>query len=89
MPDVNQIAPLRRLGVMLFAVGDDEIGTWHAVKGRIQIFRQLAQECDGEVLQISGDGLFLLFSSATAAVSCAMKVQKRMQALEVGVPEER
>lgn len=97
MSGVDQIAPHRRLGAALFAdvvdytrlMGLDEIGTWLAVKERIQIFKQLAQDCDGEVLQIRGDGLFLLFSSATSAVSCAMKVQNRMQALNEGVPEER
>ncbi|MBQ0821685.1 adenylate/guanylate cyclase domain-containing protein [Microvirga terrae] len=97
MSDVDQVAPHRRLGVMLFAdivdytrlMGDDEIGTWHAVKERLQIFKQLAHECDGEVQQVSGDGLFLLFGSAMAAVGCAMKIQKQMRMLNEGIPEER
>src|SRR4051812_41138252 len=97
MPGFDQTPPHRRLSAALFAdvvdytrlMGLDEIGTWLAVKERIQICKQLAQECEGEVLQTSGDGIFLLFGSATAAVRCAMEIQKQVQVLNEGVPEER
>lgn len=89
--------PHRRLEAVLFAdvadytrlMGEDEVGTWRAVKNRIEIFQQLAGEYQGEVLQVRGDGLFLMFHSAVDAVSYAMEVQKRMQTLNEGLPEDR
>jgi adenylate cyclase len=75
----DQTAPKRRLGAILFAdiadyarlMGQDEIGTWQAVKERIETFNERAESYGGRVLQIRGDGLFLLFDSAVDAVSFA------------------
>ena len=94
----NQNANLkRRLGAILFAdianytrlMGEDEVGTWLAVKPRILEFNELARKHHGEVLQVRGDGLFLIFDSAFNAVGFAMEVQKRMKTLNEGLPEDR
>jgi adenylate cyclase len=93
----SQTAPKRRLGAILFAdivdyarlMGQDEIGTWQAVKERIETFNEHAEVYGGRVLQIRGDGLFLLFDSAVDAVSFAVDAQKRMKALNEDLPEDR
>src|ERR671910_3263402 len=97
MSTLDHTKPNRRLGAILFAdvvdytrlMGEDEVGTWRAVKTRIQAFNQLAGEHQGEILQVRGDGLFLLFHSAINAVSYAMEMQKRMRELNEGLPEDR
>jgi adenylate cyclase len=93
----DQTAPKRRLGAVLFAdiadyarlMGLDEIGTWQAVKERIETFNERATAYGGRVLQVRGDGLFLLFDSAVDAVSFAVDAQKRMKVLNEGVPQDR
>ena len=97
MVKTRQASVKRRLGAILFAdiadytrlMGDDEIGTWQSVKARIREFNGISKQHHGEVLQVRGDGLFLLFDSAFNAVSFAMAVQKRMQSLNVGIPDAR
>jgi adenylate cyclase len=97
MSGADQAAPKRRLGATLFAdiadysrlMGEDEIGTWQAVRERIKTFNEHAESYGGTVLQIRGDGLFLLFDSAVDAVSFAIEAQKRLKALNQSVPEHR
>ncbi len=88
--------PKRRLGAILFAdianyarlMGEDEMGTWAAVRARITEFNALCTEHDGQVLEIRGDGLFLLFDSAYNAVSFAMTMQQRMKDMNRDLPEK-
>lgn len=97
MPEGRNVHPRRRLGAVLFAdiadysrlMGEDEIGTWQSVRQRIATFNEGAGPFGGKVLQIRGDGLFLLFDSAVDAVSFAVDAQKRMKALNEGLPRDR
>lgn len=93
----EQINPKRRLGAILFAdianysrlMGQDEIGTWQAVRERIEAFNERAGSYGGRVLQVRGDGLFVLFDSAVDAVSFAIDAQKRMKALNQDLAPDR
>jgi adenylate cyclase len=97
MSNGEQVNPKRRLGAILFAdiadysrlMGEDEIGTWQAVRERIETFNERAESYGGKVLQIRGDGLFLLFDSAVDAVSFAVDAQKRMKALNQDLAQDR
>jgi adenylate cyclase len=97
MANRNNVNPKRRLGAILFAdiadysrlMGEDEIGTWQAVRERIETFNEHAGSYGGKVLQIRGDGLFLLFDSAVDAVSFAIDAQKRMKALNQDLAPDR
>ena len=97
MSNGDQINPRRRLGAILFAdiadysrlMEQDEIGTWQAVRERIEAFNERAESYGGKVLQIRGDGLFLLFDSAVDAVSFAVDAQKRMKALNQDLAPDR
>ena len=87
----------RRLGAVLFAdvanysrlMGEDEIGTVLAVKARLQVFYEISAVHHGDVLQVRGDGAFLLFDSAVDAVSFALEIQKAMARENAGVEPER
>jgi adenylate cyclase len=97
MPSTGESAPRRRLGAVVFAdianytglMGADEVGTWKAVKSRFEDFDQLAQKHHGEVLEVRGDGLFILFDSAVHAVSFAMELQTAMRTWNSEVLENR
>jgi adenylate cyclase len=97
MPNDKDKAPRRRLGAVVFAdianytgmMGADEIGTWIAVKSRFEDFNQLAKKHHGEVLEVRGDGLFVLFDSAVHAVSFAMELQTSMRAWNGDGPENK
>jgi adenylate cyclase len=77
--------PKRRLGAVVFAdivnytgmMGADEVGTWAAVSSRFDELRQLALTHRGDLLEVRGDGLFLLFDSAVEAVGFAMNLQEK------------
>jgi TolB-like protein/class 3 adenylate cyclase len=76
----------RRLGAVLFAdianysrmMGEDEVGTLFAVKARLQVIYEASARHHGDVLQVRGDGAFLLFDSAIEAVACALEIQRLM-----------
>ena len=87
----------RRLGAVLFAdvanysrlMGEDEIGNLLAVKARLQVFYKVSALHHGDVLQVSGDGAFLLFDSAVDAVSFALEIQRAMARENTDVEPER
>ncbi len=89
--------PKRRLGAILFAdiagytrlMGDDEVGTWLAARPVIRDLNELALAHHGRVLQVRGDGLFLIFDSAFNAVRFAMELQRRMRTLNESLPQDR
>ena len=60
-------------------MGEDEVGTHVAVKMRLQIIQETSARRHGEILQVRGDGAFLLFDSAVEAVSFALEAQKLME----------
>jgi TolB-like protein/Flp pilus assembly protein TadD len=70
-------------------MGDDEVGTWRAAKPVIRNLNELAKQHHGKVLQVRGDGLFLLFDSAVDAVLFGVELQRQMRALNNGLEEER
>ncbi len=87
----------RRLGAVLFAdvanysrmMGEDEIGTVLAVKKRLQTLYEVSARHHGDVLQVRGDGAFLLFDSAIDAISFALEIQKLMAEENAGVEPDR
>lgn len=76
----------RRLGAVLFAdvanysrmMGEDDVGTVLTVKARLNILYDTCGRHNGDILQVRGDGAFLLFDSAVDAVSFALDIQRLM-----------
>jgi adenylate cyclase len=97
MPNAGDQTPRRRLGAVLFAdianytgmMSADEVGTWTAIRSRFQDFDVLAKQHHGDVLEVRGDGLFILFDSAIYAVTFGMELQKQMKIWNADVPEDR
>jgi adenylate cyclase len=97
MPNAGDQTPRRRLGAVLFAdianytgmMSADEVGTWTAIRSRFQDFDTLAKQHHGDVLEVRGDGLFILFDSAIHAVSFGMELQKQMKIWNADIPEDR
>jgi TolB-like protein/class 3 adenylate cyclase len=87
----------RRLGAILFAdvagysslMGEDESATHDAIKGHLRTFEQLSARYEGEILQVSGDGIFALFDSVVNATRFGIDVQKAAAAANQEVPEDR
>ncbi|MEM9630116.1 MAG: tetratricopeptide repeat protein [Pseudomonadota bacterium] len=77
----------RRLAAIVFAdvvnysglMGDDEVGTTLAFRSRLEEFSSLARTYSGEIINTSGDGIFLLFGSAIDAVAFSVDIQKRLR----------
>jgi adenylate cyclase len=97
MSNIDNPSIKRRLSAILFAdianytrlMGDDEVGTWRAAKPVIRNLNELARQHHGRVLQVRGDGLFLLFDSAVDAVRFGMELQRQMKNLNESLEEER
>lgn len=87
----------RRLAAILFAdvvgysrmMGEDEFGTILAVRERLDAFSTFATTYSGEIVRISGDGIFMLFDSAVDAVSFAVDIQKQFQSMNEETAAER
>ncbi len=93
MSSSPQIQLRRRRIATLFAdvanysrmMSQDELNTALAVKDRIQIFRGMLNDYSGELVDIAGDGLFLVFDQAVDAVSFAVEVQKKLTERNNGI----
>jgi TolB-like protein/Flp pilus assembly protein TadD len=70
-------------------MGDDELGTWQTAKPAIRDLNELAQQHHGRVLQVRGDGLFLLFDSAVDAVRFGVQLQRQMRTLNEALSGDR
>lgn len=90
-PGGNQLD--RRRAAIVFAdvanysrmMSQDEMTTALAVKGRIALFRTEVEEFSGELVDIAGDGVFLIFDEPTDAVSFAVSIQKKLGAQNEGI----
>jgi TolB-like protein/class 3 adenylate cyclase/Flp pilus assembly protein TadD len=97
MSNEPEIGVRRCRGVVVFAdvVGytrlmhDDEGGTWAALKFTIESLSELAKNFGGQIVQVRGDGLFLLFSEAIHAVEFANKVHEWISLQNEQRDEER
>ncbi len=93
MSSSPQIQLRRRRIATLFAdvanysrmMSQDELSTALAVKDRIQIFRGMLNDYSGDLVDIAGDGLFLIFDQAVDAVSFAVEVQKKLTERNNGI----
>jgi adenylate cyclase len=97
MSDIDDPSIKRRLSAILFAdianytrlMGDDEVATWRAAKPVIHNMNDLARQHNGRVLQVRGDGLFLLFDSAVNAVRFGIELQRQMKTINESLEDER
>jgi adenylate cyclase len=97
MSDIDDPSIKRRLSAILFAdianytrlMGDDEVATWRAAKPVIHNMNDLARQHNGRVLQVRGDGLFLLFDSAVDAVRFGIELQRQMKTINESLEDER
>ncbi|MDK1373386.1 MULTISPECIES: adenylate/guanylate cyclase domain-containing protein [unclassified Sinorhizobium] len=68
----------------------DESGTLATLKERRkQILEPLVRENNGRVVKTMGDGVLVEFASAVNAVTCAIEFQRRMQAANEGLADDR
>lgn len=89
MTDDENLKARRSLQASLFAdivgysrlMGDDELATRSAVKKYIAKFQTFCLAHDGEVVQVSGDGIFAIFASAVDAVEFGVETQQEMAKL--------
>ena len=58
---------------------DDEQKGIQIRKRHRQVFRELTQKHDGELLQYFGDGTLSIFKSSSSAVECAVAMQREFQ----------
>ncbi len=88
-----QIELRRRRVAILFAdvanysrmMSQDELRTALAVKDRIQVFRNMLGDYSGELIDIAGDGIFLVFKEAVNAVSFAAEIQEKLTEKNHGI----
>jgi adenylate cyclase len=83
----------RRLAAVLAAdvagysrlMGADEVGTLEALKAiRRDVVDPAVSEYKGRIVKTTGDGMLVEFASAVDAVTCAMAVQDKMTARNLG-----
>jgi len=68
----------------------NEAETLTALKARQkEILRPLLAKHHGRIVKLMGDGVLVDFPSAVNAVTCAVELQRAMDAANAGVPEDR
>ena len=91
-------ASQRRLAAILAAdvvgysrlVQQDEAGTVAALKiRRSEVLQPLVSKHHGRVVKLMGDGVLVEFSSAVAAVECAVQLQQAMEATNATASTQR
>src|SRR4051812_32894178 len=59
-------------------VSTDEEGTVVLIRQDLEVMSRLCNQFEGQVIKSRGDGLMMIFSSAVAAVTCAVEIQKSL-----------
>ena len=67
----------------------DEEATIHALGGCRQVVDELVTNHHGRVFGSAGDSVIAEFASAVEAVRCAADIQRKLEAQDVDVPEDR
>src|ERR1043165_4201301 len=98
LPEQIQASMQRKLTVIFSAdvVGysglmeRDETGTLNRLKeNRKSLFDPRVAAHGGRIFKLMGDGVLIEFSSASAAVNCAIEIQRAMETAEVALPENQ
>lgn len=87
----------RKRAAILFAdvanysrmMGRDEVNTTLAVRERIRLFKSMVEGFDGEIVDIAGDGLFLIFEHPESAVQFAMEIQNKLLSQNDGLEKDQ
>jgi adenylate cyclase len=88
---------LRELKSILFAdvagytrlMQDDDEATHKAIRELVDLFAGGCDEFDGEILDLRGDGIFAIFTSAVNSVRFANKTQDSVEEYNSDYPEHR
>jgi adenylate cyclase len=68
----------------------DEAATFAVLKARRKdVLEPLVAKHNGRIFKVTGDGVLVEFTSAVAAVECAVELQQAMAAANSGGPEDR
>jgi class 3 adenylate cyclase len=70
-------------------VEDDDIATARQLEACLTIIRQQTEMAGGRVVNVAGDGILLLFTSAASAVTCAVTFQRSIASLNRRLPQGR
>jgi len=92
-----RVLDARRMYAILYAdvaaysrlVEDDDIATARQLEACLAIIRQQTETAGGRVVNVAGDGILLLFTSAASAVICAITFQRSIASLNRSLPPTR
>ena len=70
-------------------MASDEQSTMVALDAAREVFREQIESHHGRVIDMAGDSVLAVFGTATGAVSAALGVQQRLEALAEGVSADR
>jgi TolB-like protein/class 3 adenylate cyclase/tetratricopeptide (TPR) repeat protein len=91
MSEVRKLAAILAADVAGYSrlMGEDEAGTAKLVRERREAAAAFARAFGGRLVKTTGDGILLEFPSVTAAVECAILIQKMMAERNVALPEAK
>jgi adenylate cyclase len=92
-----RVRDARRMYAILYAdvvaysrlVEDDDAATARQLEACLTIIRQQTETAGGRVVNVAGDGILLLFTSAVSAVTCAITFQRSIAPLNLALPPAR
>lgn len=69
--------------------GEDEDATHHKLKQSLNLISRTVVSYHGRIINTAGDAALAMFEAAVDAVSCAVAIQRNLNTLNKGVPDER
>jgi len=70
-------------------MGEDENGTYQTLTSYLESIRSIISEHNGRIFSSPGDAVMTEFASVVDAVQCAVKMQEKIEATNINVPEDR
>ena len=91
MSEVRKLAAILAADVAGYSrlMGEDEAGTAKLVRERREAATAFVRAFGGRLVKTTGDGILLEFPSVTAAVECAILIQKMMAERNVALPDAK
>jgi class 3 adenylate cyclase len=94
---MRRASDVRRMYAVLYTdvaaysrlIEDDDIATARQLEACLGIISQQADLAGGRVINVAGDGVLLLFTSAASAVTCALTFQRSIASLNRPLPPAR
>jgi class 3 adenylate cyclase len=91
LPDTRRIYAILSADIVAYSrhMESDEASTARDCEAYLSLIRCETEHANGQIINVTGDGVLALFTSVNTAVSCAVAFQRKIAAYTADLPAER